>query len=1308
MGYTKDKGGAAGAAQRLHDAMDGWGTDETAVFRALYTKDKGKNKAIAREFEKLSDGESLESWLEDEMSGYDLKKAKHLLKYGEMRLSMKILQACAGMGTDEKSLIREFKKIQSSKSKVKAKGADAKTKEADKQRSEVASNEYGSKTAFKGDTSGAFQSWGLAVIENRPTELIDELQIYTEGWGTDEAGLFDTVQKWASLPGNKGKGKAIAADGKHPVMKELKGELSGEEYLKAKELLERDGKLGVWRKLKLAAEGWGTDEASIFGALESMTEKDKQELIKDAGSKETVLTLLRDELSGRDLARSEALLDASFINAAEYDKLRKLIEGTGNTKIIDALKAARENPGKIQALKDLVINELWGKPLAEILELTDKAMPGKRILDTKAKLLVALAGWGSDKEGVYKALASVTPGERQKLSKDGELLRKLKSELSQAWYDIAIGMLSQDLYERTSKSVEAGMKGAGTDEDFLFKSLEAVPMKERPGIFDRLYRDYALQLRQELNLQMYNAISAALTNPKDGSKLGAEVRLKVATSMRAGTDEAAITDIVSGLKGRELLKWTNWEVVKKKKQASDSPHLQMDAAKKALLDSELSSGDLWSDLDAFRAKLNGDGEALRIIKDELFARFKGEMAGQDEAKIRAEAMNFYQIVKACGDFSHVQESVDHERSGGASAAIMDTFTSDGYNLEDALNEYEVTLDSALKDEKLDDKEIAEVNAAKAEAEARLRDYKAAKAKIASWASTIVAVIVGAIVTVFTAGAGSGLAALMITGALAAGASAVAGNITKWLVVGDSMDWEAAGIEIASAVLIGALTGMLQKVVQGITAGSKFLNVDTFMKQFKAAQKLTWGQFAGKIAVANVQAQIENFVTSMPRAILSELLKDPENFRSVMLDPLEKMVKPQVEGMGRDALVSVATTTIGELRAGRGGGAAPDAPPKSTGAKMADSSVTTLYEGGIELLTDENFIRRGEIDPEEVAKLLVKAAGSGLKAYAKLKGQALRKGKVEAVLKQSGVQLTDEEMEAYMADQASYMKPPDPAVWKSKRWPVLKVKIREARLEQAKLDEEYLKGEGQRLESEAGKAAGDLTDAEAGLEGLEEGSAAYAKAKARLDAAQAGYDAADKAVKDNSAAQATAQKKVRFEVNYSDALASVAEAEKNAKGATQDFGDAKKRLEEAQASLAYAESTGNVLMILSAKRALATVEGDLVGIEAAYTAAQKKLTSAQTNLDHKEALEAWRDGNQTYNSAVEELNEAQKALRAAKYAVEEAEKKAEENGGGADPKLSEALAKAQEEFDRMEAHRDFAMAYFATAKSKLMGAKKTAQ
>ena len=96
--YSLDKTSVSEDAKKLYKAMKGWGTDESTIFRVLYSKDPGKNRRIERDFKKLTDGESLESWIDDEMSGYDRKKAQHLRKYGEMRLSMKIIQACAGIG----------------------------------------------------------------------------------------------------------------------------------------------------------------------------------------------------------------------------------------------------------------------------------------------------------------------------------------------------------------------------------------------------------------------------------------------------------------------------------------------------------------------------------------------------------------------------------------------------------------------------------------------------------------------------------------------------------------------------------------------------------------------------------------------------------------------------------------------------------------------------------------------------------------------------------------------------------------------------------------------------------------------------------------------------------------------------------------------------------------------------------------------------------------------------------------------------------------------------------------------------------
>ena len=1307
--FSREKqGGVQGDAQKLYKAMKGWGTDESAIFQVLHSGDKGYNKQVEKAFGQIEDvkddGENLRGWLRDELGGLDEKKALHLLDYGEPRLSLKIVQAAAGMGTDEKALIRELKKIQSASSKVNAgSGSDAKAQEADKQREEVNKNELNSKSDFKGDTSGALRSWGLAVIESRSTELIDELKIYTEGWGTDEKGLFDCVKGWSSLAANKGKGKQIVENPNHPVMRELEKELSGEEYLKAKELLERDGKLGVWRKLKLAAEGWGTDEAAMIGALESMTEKEKEDLIKEGGSRETVLRLLKGELGGRDLAKAEALLDSSFIDKATWDKLSAKVKGLGDTELESKLKAARLDPGKMEAYRQHVVDKYWGQDLADLLDLAEKALPGKRVLGPKDLVLISLAGWGSDKAGIYKALVKVPAAQRKALSEDTEFLDKVRKEIKGEWLDIVMGLLHEDTFQHTRAALLAGMKGGGTDEDILFSALQSVPQKERKGVFPRLLEELGAQLKGELNLPMYSAIEAALKAPQDPARLSAEVRLKVATEMRLGTDEEAVTDTLKDLKGKELLSWTNWDKVKNKPKATDEPHLQMDPAKKHLMSSELSSGDMWANRDLFRKKINTDGEALAIMKQDLLSRFKSKPPKKGEAyegkAPEDAALQFYKVVKACGDFTQIEEAVQHERSGGLSAGIMDLTGTSGYELEDAMNAYQITLEKAVLDQELSEEEQKQVDKAKSETEQRLAEYKAAKASIASWASTIVAVIVGAVITVLTAGAGSGIAALMITGALAAGASAIASNVTKWLVLGDSMDWEAAGIEIVSSVLVGALTGMLQKVVQGLTAGSKFLNVDTFMKQFKAAQKLTWGQFAGKIAVANIQAQIENFVTAFPKAVLEELLKDPENFRKVMLDPLEGFIKPQLEAMGKDALVTIAKTTVSELRAGRAGGAAQEQ-PKNTGVQVKGAMSSTLVDSSVDLISDEEFIRKGEISPEKIAMALIRAGGSGLKAYARIKGQARRNKKAELALKESGLQLTDEQKEAYFADQASYLSPPDPKKWLSARWPRLKPKIQEAKLEQAKLDEAYLAAEGEKKKVAADTADGEVFEAQAALNALPaEDYVGRMKAQQKLSEAKTRAAQAKKDFDTTTQKHQEVAQTLEIEQAYFDARSALDKAEKDDAALSKQLDEAQAQLDLARGYMKLAEHQGNVLVLNDAQKALDKAQAGLKTLMTSHAATKQKLATAQSQMSSAENARVLAEATKTYETAIEEFRKAQESLDSASTELSTAVK------NSSDPKSAQtAVDAATADYNDAMKHKSWAEQQLSDAQAMASGSK----
>jgi len=64
-------------AQKLKDAMEGWGTDEDAIWSAMGSLSKSQAKQVATYFDSnLGDGSTLMEWFEGDLSGSDLAKAK--------------------------------------------------------------------------------------------------------------------------------------------------------------------------------------------------------------------------------------------------------------------------------------------------------------------------------------------------------------------------------------------------------------------------------------------------------------------------------------------------------------------------------------------------------------------------------------------------------------------------------------------------------------------------------------------------------------------------------------------------------------------------------------------------------------------------------------------------------------------------------------------------------------------------------------------------------------------------------------------------------------------------------------------------------------------------------------------------------------------------------------------------------------------------------------------------------------------------------------------------------------------------------
>src|SRR5262249_11966889 len=74
-----DTAAAGRAANELFKAMDGIGTNDKAVFKALEGKSPAEIAAIKEEYKKRTDGRSLDADLEDEMSGDTLKHTRALV-----------------------------------------------------------------------------------------------------------------------------------------------------------------------------------------------------------------------------------------------------------------------------------------------------------------------------------------------------------------------------------------------------------------------------------------------------------------------------------------------------------------------------------------------------------------------------------------------------------------------------------------------------------------------------------------------------------------------------------------------------------------------------------------------------------------------------------------------------------------------------------------------------------------------------------------------------------------------------------------------------------------------------------------------------------------------------------------------------------------------------------------------------------------------------------------------------------------------------------------------------------------------------
>lgn len=174
----------------LRSAMDGWGTDESAIYRRL-------ERATLPELQAVVADRALMGELRSDLNQGEMERVLDLLR---APLASKLRLAMQGWGTDEEYIHRAI---------ATASAADLAS----------VANDVGLVKQLEGELSGD----ELRSVFNRlNVPLARKLEYAIRGWGTDENYIFESIQTGA-LP------EVIAVAGNAGLLAQVDGDLSGSE-----------------------------------------------------------------------------------------------------------------------------------------------------------------------------------------------------------------------------------------------------------------------------------------------------------------------------------------------------------------------------------------------------------------------------------------------------------------------------------------------------------------------------------------------------------------------------------------------------------------------------------------------------------------------------------------------------------------------------------------------------------------------------------------------------------------------------------------------------------------------------------------------------------------------------------------------------------------------------------------------------------------------------------------------------------------------------------------------------------------------
>jgi hypothetical protein len=255
-------------------------------------------------------------------------------------------------------------------------------------------------------------------------DIKSDLNGYMDGWGTDENAIFRRLGRATPPELN-----AVLNDAR--LMARLRGELDGGDMSRVLDLAQAP----LEQKLRLAMDGWGTDEGYIQRSLLRASAADLQRVAGNAA----LVNRLQDELSGEDLRRVferlplplERRLQMAMDGwGTDEDYIRRSLERASAAD----LQRVAQNRALVARLRD----ELSGDDIRGVLD--------RLSLPLAQKLDYAVDGWGTDEGYIWTSVEGAAINEVVAVAQNRALLRRVDGDLSGEDLSRWRGLLARRIY----------------------------------------------------------------------------------------------------------------------------------------------------------------------------------------------------------------------------------------------------------------------------------------------------------------------------------------------------------------------------------------------------------------------------------------------------------------------------------------------------------------------------------------------------------------------------------------------------------------------------------------------------------------------------------------------------------------------------------------------------------------------------------------------------------------------------------------------------------------------------------------------